>query len=136
MSVWKNSPILTYKDFCSAFVTPKQRRDFLFNCAYAGLRSIRRAWPKHNIRMFVFGSAAKEPVRVGAGSDLDVAISGLRDIAPKAYQSEVLITQEFRKGLSLENRGLPIDVVTFDPDHPESTLAIEILRHGIEIKLE
>jgi len=132
----KNRKILSHKEFRSAFVTPEQRRDFLLDCAHAGFKSIRAAWPDADVRMFVFGSATRTPCRVGAGSDLDIAIAGLDHIAPRAYQCEALVEEEFRKGLPDENQTLSIDVVTFDPKNPATTLAMEIVKNGIEIKLE
>jgi len=130
----KIGQIKTYEDFCSAFVTPEQRRDFLIDCARAGFRSICDAWPKSNTRMFVFGSTAKEPIRVGANSDLDVAISGLNHIAGSSGECRAMLRQQFRKGLPPENQMLPFDLLTFDAENPETQFALEIMKNGIEIK--
>jgi len=128
--------ILTHKEFRSAFVTQQQRKDFLLMCAKQGLLAIQRAWPTCRVRMFVFGSAVNLPMRIGAGSDLDIAISGLSRIAPKGYQRGALIMDQFRKGLAFENHTLPVDILTFDADNPKTWFAEEILRNGCEIKLD
>jgi len=125
---------LIYADFCSAFVTPEQRRDFLLDCARAGFKSICETWADSNPRMFVFGSAAKMPVRVGANSDLDMAISGLNHIASTSGECRAILRKQFRKGLSPENQLLPFDLLTFDAENPETQFALEIMKNGIEIK--
>jgi len=130
------SIILTHAEFRSAFTKPEQRKDFLLRCAQQGFRSVCKAWPEHNIRLFVFGSAIKDPTHIGADSDLDIAISGLNGIAATGYQRNAMIRDEFRKGLSPENQTLPFDILTFDEKNPETGFAKEILRDGIEIKLE
>jgi len=106
------------------------------NCAKKGLKSITKKWPDCNIRMFVFGSTAKNDAQIGAMSDLDIAISGLRHIAEKSYECESLIEEAFRSGLPDADQTLPIDVVIFDANHPETTLQMEIAKNGIEIRLE
>jgi len=121
--------ILTYKDFRSAFARPRQRKDFLLRCARDGFKAIKSAWPDTNVRLFVFGSAIKTPINIGADSDLDVAVSGLEHIAPNGYQRSALIRDEFRKGLSPENQTLPFDI-------PKTMLAREILKNGYEIRLD
>jgi len=128
--------ILTYKKFRSAFTRPQQRKDFLFRCARDGFRAIKSAWPDANIRLFVFGSTIKTPINIGADSDLDLAVSGLDHIAPNTHQRSALIRDEFRKGLTPENQTLPFDILTFNADNPETMFAKEILRDGIEIRLE
>jgi len=128
--------ILTHKEFRSAFVTRQQRKDFLLMCARQGFLAIRNAWPECNIRMFVFGSAANLPVNIGAGSDLDIAISGLDHIAPKGYQRGALIMEAFRKGLPIENHTLPVDVLTFNAENPQTWFAKEILKNGLEITVD
>jgi len=133
VSVLKTDPIHSYEDFCSAFVTPEQRRDFLIDCARQGLKSIRNAWPDHDVRMFVFGSAAKQPVRVGANSDLDIAISGLQDIAQNGHERRAILREQFKKGLLPQNQLLPFDLLTFDVENPETLFALEIMKNGIEI---
>jgi len=133
---YKDAKMLTYKEFRSAFTKPKQRKDFLLHCAQQGLQAIVKEWPEYNVRLFVFGSTAKEPINIGSDSDLDIAVSGLNDIAPKSYQRNAMIRDIFRKGLSAENCLLPIDVLTFDAENPETMFAKEILKNAIEIKLE
>jgi len=86
MAIPKIDKITTHDEFRSPFVTPRQRQEFLLECAYKGFRAIRAAWPEYNVRMFVFGSTISRPPRVGAGSDLDIAISGLSHIADKGYK--------------------------------------------------
>jgi len=134
MSTYGSNPINTYEDFCSAFVTPAQRRQFLLDCAHAGFKSIRQAWPDSNPRMFVFGSTARHPVRVGANSDLDIAISGLNHIAGTSKECRAILKNQFRKGLPIENKILPFDLLIFDAEKPATQFALEIIKNGIEIK--
>jgi len=137
VSVWKVGSIKTYKEFCSAFVKPEQRRQFLLDCAHQGFQSIRDAWPDRNIRLFVFGSASKLSSKVSANSDLDIAVSGeIGNIADKKHKPSAILSRKFRDGLSPENQLLPIDLVTFDADNPQTWFAKEILENGIEIKLD
>jgi len=126
---------ITHSEFRSAFVTSAQRREFLLRCAREGFKAICEMWPECRIRLFVFGSAAKKSSKVTASSDLDVAVSGLDHIAPKSHQCAALIMQSFKQGLSDEDKTLAVDVITFNPDNPASTLSMEILKNGIEIKL-
>jgi len=126
---------ITHSQFRSAFVTSEQRREFLLQCAKEGFKAICETWPECSIRLFVFGSAAKKSSKVTASSDLDMAVSGLDHIAPKSHQCAALIMQAFKRGLPDENKALAVDVVTFNPDSPISTLSMEILKNGIEIKL-
>jgi len=132
----KTGSIHTHKEFKSAFVTPLQRRNFLLECAHKGFEAIYEAWPDDNVKFFVFGSAARLPVNIGADSDLDIAVSGLDHIAPKSWQRNAMLLEIFKSGLSCENKTLPVDVVTFDHGDPQTTLAREIVENGIEIKLE
>jgi len=127
---------INHKQFRSAFSRPEQRRAFLFECAKDGLREICRVWPNDNIRLFVFGSAAKRPINIGANSDLDIAVAGLNHIAEKSWQRNSIILEIFRNGLLPDNQTLPIDLVTLDLDTQETPLTKEILNHGIEIKLD
>jgi len=136
MAIPKIVKIKTHDEFASPFVTPRQRQAFLIECAYNGLKSICSAWPEHQVRMFVFGSAVNTPVRVGAGSDLDIAISGLNHIATKGYERGAILLDQFKRGLSMENQTLPVDVLTFDADNPQTWFAKEILQNGLEIKLD
>jgi len=135
MAIPKIEEILTHDEFRSPFVTPQQRKDFLLKCAYQGLKSIVDAWPNYDIRMFAFGSVANNPSRIGAGSDLDIAISGLNHIAKMGYEHGAILLEKFKTGLAPKNRTLPVDALTFDAANPETSFAEEILRHGIEIKL-
>jgi len=128
--------IQTHDEFRSPFVTPTQRRQFLLDCAQQGLQSIRANYPDQHVRMFVFGSTVQQPVRIGSGSDLDIAVSGLDHIATKGYERGALLLEQFKKGLSAQNQTLPVDVLTFDADHPQTWFAREILAHGLEIKLD
>jgi len=132
----ENRKILTHREFRSAFVTQQQRKDFLLMCAQQGFRAICNAWPDSHIRMFVFGSTVNLPIHIGSGSDLDIAVSGLDHIAPKGYQRGALIMEEFRKGLSVENHTLPVDILTFDAHNSETWFAKEILKNGLEIKMD
>jgi len=136
VSVWKTGPIRTYEDFSSAFVTPEQRREFLLDCAQAGFQAIRKAWPEHNIRLFVFGSAANPSSRVGANSDLDVAISGADKIEENRTSRLTQIARAFRDGLGVDRHRLPIDFLFFDAEKPQTWFAEELLKNGIEINLE
>jgi len=136
VSVWKTGPIRTYEDFSSAFVTPEQRREFLLDCAQAGFQAIRKAWSEHNIRLFVFGSAANPSSKVGANSDLDVAISGAEQIDENRISRLTQIARVFRGGLGTDRHALPIDFLFFDAEDPQTWFAEEILKNGIEIKLE
>jgi len=128
--------LAAYKEFRSAFVRPEQRRAFLLDCAEKGFRAIRAAWPSHNIRMFIFGSAAKRPINIGANSDLDIAVHGLEHLASKSWERNAILLDIFKSGLSEENQQLPVDMVSFDAENPTTILSEEILRHGIEIKLD
>jgi len=136
MLALKENPLSTHKEFRSAFVTPYQRRDFLLDCAQKGFKAIREAWPHDNIRTFVFGSAAKRPINIGAHSDLDIAISGLNHIAEKPWDRSAILHDVFKSGLSQSNQMFPVDIITFNADDPQTTLAKEILKNGIEIKME
>jgi len=137
MSVWKVGQITTYKEFCSAFVKPEQRRQFLLDCARQGFQSIVRAWPDKNMRIFVFGSAANKTARVGADSDLDIAISGdFDDIAEERHKLSAALSQKFREGLAAENQLLPIDMLTINATNPQTCFAKEIVENGIEIKMD
>jgi len=127
--------IRTYDEFQSPFVTPRQRQEFLIACAREGFKSVCKTWPTHAIRMFIFGSASKPLARVGANSDLDIAFSGVDDIAEKSARRCALLSRAFRNGLPVENRMLPLDVLTFNSDNPQTWFAKEIVEHGIEIKL-
>jgi len=126
--------LATYKEFRSAFVRPEQRRAFLLDCAKQGFRAINAAWPSHNVRMFVFGSAVKRPINIGANSDLDVAVYGLEHLALKSWERNAILLDVFKNGLSRENQRLPVDMVSFDAENPTTVLGEEILNHGIEIK--
>jgi len=127
-----HNPITTYKEFCSAFVRPEQRRDFLFACANQGFLSIRKNWSQQQIRFFVFGSAAKRPINIGADSDLDVAVSGLDH---KTWQCSAKLREIFMQGLPNNNQMLPIDLVVFNAEKPETIIARGILKNGTEIKV-
>jgi len=127
--------ITTHKEFRSAFVNSEQRRAFLLDCVKEGFKSILANWPECDVRLFVFGSTANGKTKVLASSDLDIAVSGLDHIASKSHQCAALIMEAFKRGLSAENRTLPVDVVTFNPNNPTSTLSMEILKNGTEIKL-
>jgi len=129
-------PISTYQEFKSAFTRPEQRRAFLLDCARRGFESIRATWPNADSRLFVFGSAAKRPINIGSDSDLDVAVVGLNHIAEKSWQRNALLLETFKRGLSQENQTLPVDVVTIDIDNPETVIASEVIKNGIEIKVE
>jgi len=136
MSVWIKGTITTYEEFSSAFVTPEQRREFLMACAKAGFKAIRKAWPDQNVRLFVFGSAANHSSRVGATSDLDIAISGADQIGESKSSRLTQLSRVFRKGLGVERHALPIDFLFFNAEDPQTWFAKEIVEHGIEIKLE
>lgn len=125
--------IQTYKEFRSAFTTTEQRQGFLLSCARQGFAALCREFGADKLRLFVFGSAARKPAHVGANSDLDIAISGADGIAERVLQRRALLHDRFMMGLPAENQGLPVDVLTFDAQNPQTQFAMEILRDGIEL---
>jgi len=129
----KVEKISTYDEFCSPFVTPQQRKKFLLECARLGAAGVRRAWPDHNIRFFVFGSASHPTKMVNANSDLDIAISGTEHIDGIEGKYVTLLAKEFRRGLGGARHALPIDFLFFNVETPQTWLAEEILKNGVEI---
>jgi len=136
MAIPKIENIKTHDEFRSPFVTPQQRKEFLLECARKGFKSIQDFWPDYHVRLFVFGSTISNPVRIGSGSDLDIAISGLDHIAQRGYERGAILLELFKKGLSESNQTLPVDILTFNANHPETWFAREILKNGYEIKLD
>jgi len=132
----KTGKIKTYEEFRGAFVTPEQRRDFLLECAKMGADAVYKEWHQYDIRIFLFGSAVNLKKRVNAESDLDIAVSGTENIDSIQGKYVKSLAEAFRRGLGAERQQLPIDFVFLNVENPETWFAEEILKNGVELKVE